>query len=469
MDNIYTTKYGDTLSGIAKKYNTDISTLASLNNITDPNRISTGKTLKLPGQITQISAPTNVANITPTASPTLPTTTPTIGNIASATSATSGMNTLLETLIKQSQDYQTQIKEQQQTQQKETTSFLDKILQSKTPEQVRAESMGQTGINLPEYFAEEKSKIEEIGKLTQAYDKTKTAMENEILGLTDSMASTGFISKAQAATQRKYAPELNRAASEINSKAAILQALQGRFAEAEKFVNQAVDDATADLKYNADMYKIFYDKNQNVINNLSDNYKTAFNQALNLAQKNYENVREDKMEVSKLMMDNPKAGISITDSLDKAMTKYNASYATSLTYRDKLAGINKTSTGTPKKTVEQDLREDIVKLMNDGVPEEDIIKRLDIAYPEYTKEQIKSILAGQTISSATTGATGTTNTTDTRQGQLEYLVSNWNKKLQTEREFRKELKYRNYSDAEINSAIGAPSFTDSIAKFLFNE
>ena len=45
----YTIKYGDTLSGIAKKYNTNVSTLMSLNPyITNANKIYAGKTLTLP-------------------------------------------------------------------------------------------------------------------------------------------------------------------------------------------------------------------------------------------------------------------------------------------------------------------------------------------------------------------------------------------------------------------------------------
>lgn len=45
----YTIKYGDTLSGIAKKYNTSVSTLMSLNPyITNANKIYAGKTLNLP-------------------------------------------------------------------------------------------------------------------------------------------------------------------------------------------------------------------------------------------------------------------------------------------------------------------------------------------------------------------------------------------------------------------------------------
>lgn len=47
----YTIQRGDTLSGIAKRYGTDVSTLMSLNPyITNANRIYAGKTLNLPGQ-----------------------------------------------------------------------------------------------------------------------------------------------------------------------------------------------------------------------------------------------------------------------------------------------------------------------------------------------------------------------------------------------------------------------------------
>ena len=46
---IYTIKYGDTLSALAKKYNTTVDALARTNNIKDPDKIYAGKTLIVPG------------------------------------------------------------------------------------------------------------------------------------------------------------------------------------------------------------------------------------------------------------------------------------------------------------------------------------------------------------------------------------------------------------------------------------
>ena len=45
--NTYTVKSGDTLSEIAKKFNTTVANLQTLNNIKDPNKISVGQVLKL--------------------------------------------------------------------------------------------------------------------------------------------------------------------------------------------------------------------------------------------------------------------------------------------------------------------------------------------------------------------------------------------------------------------------------------
>lgn len=44
----YTIKRGDTLSGIAKRYNTSVSYLAQINNINNPNVIYAGQTIKVP-------------------------------------------------------------------------------------------------------------------------------------------------------------------------------------------------------------------------------------------------------------------------------------------------------------------------------------------------------------------------------------------------------------------------------------
>lgn len=44
----YTVRAGDTLSGIAARFGTDVGTLARTNGISDPDRIATGQTLRLP-------------------------------------------------------------------------------------------------------------------------------------------------------------------------------------------------------------------------------------------------------------------------------------------------------------------------------------------------------------------------------------------------------------------------------------
>ena len=48
-DTVYTVRAGDTLSGIAKKYGTTYQALASYNGISNPNKISTGQKIKIPG------------------------------------------------------------------------------------------------------------------------------------------------------------------------------------------------------------------------------------------------------------------------------------------------------------------------------------------------------------------------------------------------------------------------------------
>lgn len=48
-ETIYTVKRGDTLSGIAAKYGTTYQELAAYNGISNPNIISMGQKIKIPG------------------------------------------------------------------------------------------------------------------------------------------------------------------------------------------------------------------------------------------------------------------------------------------------------------------------------------------------------------------------------------------------------------------------------------
>lgn len=64
-DQSYIVASGDTLSGIAAKYNTDAQSLASYNQISDPNQISPGETICIPGNGGQASSGASVGSYNP--------------------------------------------------------------------------------------------------------------------------------------------------------------------------------------------------------------------------------------------------------------------------------------------------------------------------------------------------------------------------------------------------------------------
>ena len=102
----YKIKSGDTLSGIAQKYNTSVSTLMGLNPyIKNANLIYTGNTLKLPGQTNTVKTTGTTVATQPTqitqAQPTQPTKTTQQLAEAYANKATSNVGNDSQALLAQ--------------------------------------------------------------------------------------------------------------------------------------------------------------------------------------------------------------------------------------------------------------------------------------------------------------------------------------------------------------------------------
>ena len=285
--------------------------------------IQPNQTYVIPG-LPKAQAPTIAGNIKTTGGLQMPTISPTGGEVSGATAATTGLNSYYDLLIKQQQDYQTRLTAAQTEQEKTRKSIFDFLGTTKSSSQLRAEEYAKIGVSPTEYFADQKAKIAEIGSLTQEYNSVKAAKDQAIAGSYDKLATNSFINNQIAQIERNAAPRLNELSANINSKASVLQALQGNFAEAQRFVNQAVNDTTADYKFKMDTLSTFYELNKDVIDDLDKRYQTAFNNAFALAKETYDNQVTDRKEVGGLMINNPQAGILITDSVETAYQKAGA-------------------------------------------------------------------------------------------------------------------------------------------------
>ncbi len=316
--------------------------------------------------LAQAQAPTNVTEIKQTSGSKIPELTPESKGIDGVTGLVSYYKSLFDTSTKQAEDAKTQADAARATQQEQTKGFFGKIASSLSPTESRQQAQTATGIDPATYFADEKARIAEIDTLTSDYNTLVKNRDQQIAELTGQGRGIplDLLNNQAAQISKNAAPGLNALAANINSKSAALQATQGLFSEAQQYIDKAVSAATADLKYNYDMYTTFYNQNQNIIDGLDSKYQTALKTATTAAQTAYESAQTEKNAIGKLMIDEDLvgAGITLQDTLDQANAKASAWLRShpSLDTRYKLSQIEKnnqptTTTGTESERTQATL------------------------------------------------------------------------------------------------------------------
>ena len=292
--NEYIVKSGDTLSKIASQYGVGISAITGYRS-GNANLIYPGEKLQINKGLPPTQAPTNVAQIgTGFTTPQIPQTQPQVGQPSSAVAGAAGIDAQLQEMQRAEQDRANQAKAQMdmylQEQENSKKSILDIFNTTKSQGQQRTDLFAQTGIDPATYFTEQKAKIAEINTLNQEFNKLKAERDTQIANLQGQGRGIplDLLNNQAAQIERNAAPRLNQISADINSKSAVLQALQGNFSEAQKFVNQAVEDATADTKFKFDTIKAFYDINKDSIDRLDANYRSALTNSINLAKERYD-------------------------------------------------------------------------------------------------------------------------------------------------------------------------------------
>jgi len=286
----------------------------------------------IPGTVKETSftlpptqAPSSAGSVVPSSSVNLSTTVAASPNVADAISDLAGIKTGIESADKAIEEYAKLKMGWMQQMQTSVTPFLQKFLGAKTSQQTFDEALVASGINERAYYADQRSKVAEIESLNNKYSQLQADKDAQVAALTNRPGSTrNFLNAQVNQIERVATPELNRIAANINAKTATLQSLQGNYQTAIARASTAANLAAADQKMAYDQYKTFYDLNKDQFDALDSVYKEAYTFQMNKALTDYQQTLADKETIGKLIVSNPKAGISITDDLSSAYKKFSA-------------------------------------------------------------------------------------------------------------------------------------------------
>ena len=163
-------------------------------------------------------------------------------------------------------------------------------------EQYKQGLYGQYGISPEGYYSENKAALADIEARMLSYDQAKAQKDQLLLQDENRLASTSFIKARMTETERMANIQLNTMAAEINTKIAIMEYKKGNFESAMTLVNQAVDDYTADIKYEYDRLIDTRNFNYKVLQDLKSEYQEAYNMAVEQKRYEYEQARQAKFD-----------------------------------------------------------------------------------------------------------------------------------------------------------------------------
>jgi len=308
------------------------------------------------------TSPTDVSSIQQYfSSPTMPETTADymtdsnfqFGNTVNATTANAGLKSYLDELDRQMAEIEARRTAQANSPDaKNANSFLDKLMNRPSNEEVREKAQEDIGFSVPQYFQEMKQIQTEIGSLETSYANLVAAKDTQIAQSTDKMASMNFINNQIAQINRNAAPELNRIAAIINAKTGVAEMMRGQFADAQMLINQAVEDATAESRYNYEMYNMFYTKNKDALDRLDSQYKDAYDTARMIAMQSWENDRADRKANADMILELASMGIDASAGIGMDPQTFAQIYAPYLSAETKRQMALKLASGSEKRPID---------------------------------------------------------------------------------------------------------------------
>ncbi len=243
-------------------------------------------------------------------------------DIGDSKASTSSMESFIDLMTKQSQNIQTQLAEARANQAK-GQDLLNKATTNITPD-ITALVQQQKDI-VAKIYPNQQADIAEVKTLQEEYDKAVAAKEQGMLNIENKQMPMELIVGEQAAYEKQANIRLNQMAGQINTKIGLMNLNQGNADKAMTFIDKAIDNYTAEKKFEYQQYQDFMNMNYNQIRDLDTKYQNILNTGLSLAKYNYEEQVKEKQAVRDLMLQtNGKAGIILDDSLDSATKKASA-------------------------------------------------------------------------------------------------------------------------------------------------
>ena len=195
--------------------------------------------------------------------------------------------TLIDSLMKENEERKKQYeldRKEAKEQQEKTQSLLDKFLNKPTTSDVSKQTYEDLGIKPADYFTERKADIAGVQSLMNSYDAKVVAKETEIARIESQPLIEGIVNTQKIAAEKKYNIELNQMSAGINTKLAVMAMKQGKFNEAQDFVNQAVEDYTFDLNLEYEQLINFQEQNDDLLADLGAKYRDTLATSTDLAR-----------------------------------------------------------------------------------------------------------------------------------------------------------------------------------------
>jgi len=189
----------------------------------------------------------------------------------------------------------------------------------KTVEEKLEEEMKEAGI--PKISEDVKAQRLKVAKLQGEMDKLEMRYLGKLEKLAERPGGESWASAEEARITREYKREKAYMAAELSAQAAVLQALQNNLVDARNLVEDAIKAFSYDQEQNRRRLEYILEYHQDYLNELGKEYRTVFSNALEEARRKEEETKENLRLVGNLMLENPRAGIKITDTPEEAIEK----------------------------------------------------------------------------------------------------------------------------------------------------